>query len=279
MRVDLGISDDAPVPQVGAPGSPEDENAEESSMESDAGVPMEEVPYAASNVAIFPGGQDPVSNMDQMLQVSESLMQTGGQTALEHGFDTVCPGGAVKKRRRVDEEPAPVAESEQNEEDEMPHNEGVSAKKLKQVGIGAFFSSPSKPPAPSPVSSYSFSIAPSPQSASTEPADEPEAQVAQPHVVERAGSKRTMRIKHLEPTFHKRSECAKVANEETVKAVAPMVDTIIEAFPEAEGMRHLLVTEHEVKVTKKDYGKLDIAVIIDPKKEGKREDFIVVVIE
>jgi len=54
---------------------------------ADAGVPIEEVPYAAANVAIPPGGQDPVANMDQMLQVSESLMQTGGQAALEQGFD------------------------------------------------------------------------------------------------------------------------------------------------------------------------------------------------
>ena len=47
------------------------------------GVPSEEVPYAAANLMIPPGGENPVSNMDQMLQVSESLMQPGGQRALE----------------------------------------------------------------------------------------------------------------------------------------------------------------------------------------------------
>lgn len=56
---------------------------------ADAGVPMEEVPYAATNVAIPPGGQNPVASTDQMLQVSESLMQPGGQAALEQGFDTL----------------------------------------------------------------------------------------------------------------------------------------------------------------------------------------------
>ena len=59
-----------------------DESAEEGEEGCDA-APLEEVPYAAANLMIPPGGENPVSNMDQMLQVSESLMQPGGQRALE----------------------------------------------------------------------------------------------------------------------------------------------------------------------------------------------------
>lgn len=57
--------------------------AEESGTDPNASVPLEEVPYAAGNIAIPPGGENPTSNVDQMLQVSESLMQPGGQLALE----------------------------------------------------------------------------------------------------------------------------------------------------------------------------------------------------
>ncbi|GMI48726.1 hypothetical protein TrCOL_g5688 [Triparma columacea] len=46
-------------------------------------MPLEEVPYAALNINIPPGGQDPVSNIDQQLQVSETFMQPGGHLALE----------------------------------------------------------------------------------------------------------------------------------------------------------------------------------------------------
>ena len=53
--------------------------------ESD-GVPLEEVPYAAANMEIAPGGENPVASMDEALMVSESLMQPGGQQALEAGF-------------------------------------------------------------------------------------------------------------------------------------------------------------------------------------------------
>ena len=55
-------------------------------------VPLAEVPYAAANLYIPPGGQEPVSNVDQMLQVSESLMQPGGQRALEEAV--AAPGSA-----------------------------------------------------------------------------------------------------------------------------------------------------------------------------------------
>ena len=41
---------------------------EEEYGEPDAGVPLEEVPYAAGNIAIPPGGENPVSGIDQMLQ-------------------------------------------------------------------------------------------------------------------------------------------------------------------------------------------------------------------
>jgi hypothetical protein len=49
-------------------------------------VPLTEVPYAAANLAIAPGGENPVASMDQQLLVGESLMQPGGQQALEEGF-------------------------------------------------------------------------------------------------------------------------------------------------------------------------------------------------
>ena len=44
------------------------------------------MPYAAGNVCVPPGGQDPVSGMDQQLQLSEQLSEPGGQAALEGGF-------------------------------------------------------------------------------------------------------------------------------------------------------------------------------------------------
>ena len=48
---------------------------------------MEEVPYAVGNVQVPPGGQDPVTSMDQQLQVAEQLMEPGAQAALAAGFD------------------------------------------------------------------------------------------------------------------------------------------------------------------------------------------------
>jgi hypothetical protein len=54
--------------------------------ENESDVPLEEVPYAAANMEIAPGGENPVASMDEALMVSESLMQPGGQQALEAGF-------------------------------------------------------------------------------------------------------------------------------------------------------------------------------------------------
>ena len=68
------------------PKAPVNRGLTNSPASDDDAVPLEEVPYAAGNIVIPPGGESPVSNMDQMLQVSESLMQPGGQGALEDGF-------------------------------------------------------------------------------------------------------------------------------------------------------------------------------------------------
>lgn len=55
---------------------------------NDAAVPMEEIPYAALNLALPPGGENPVAEIDQQLQVAEQLGEAGAQRALEAGDDS-----------------------------------------------------------------------------------------------------------------------------------------------------------------------------------------------
>ena len=49
-------------------------------------MPVEEVPYAAPNIDIPPGGECPVSEYDQCLQISEQLMEKGADEMLSASF-------------------------------------------------------------------------------------------------------------------------------------------------------------------------------------------------
>ena len=46
------------------------------------GVPLEEVPYAAENIVVPPGGESHVSHIDQQLQVAEQLQEPGAHQML-----------------------------------------------------------------------------------------------------------------------------------------------------------------------------------------------------
>ena len=46
------------------------------------GVPLEEVPYAAQNIVVPPGGESHVSHVDQQLQVAEQLQEAGAHQML-----------------------------------------------------------------------------------------------------------------------------------------------------------------------------------------------------
>ena len=79
-----------------AEGSDDGDDGDDSDyVASEGGVPLEEMPYAAGNVCVPPGGQDPVSCMDQQLQLSEQLSEPGGQAALEGGFGDGHDDGPV----------------------------------------------------------------------------------------------------------------------------------------------------------------------------------------
>ena len=48
----------------------------------DDGVPLEEVPYAAGNIVVPPGGESNISHIDQQLQVAEQLQEPGAHQKL-----------------------------------------------------------------------------------------------------------------------------------------------------------------------------------------------------
>jgi hypothetical protein len=200
MRVDLGVEDDGPVLEVVAPGSTEDKNAEESSMESDA-------------------------------------------------EDGAAPVVAVKKRPSIDEE------------DEMPHKERVPSKKLKQAGLGAFFSSPSKPPAPHSPHSYSFS--PSPYSICTEPAAEPEAQAAAAPVAAPVAARLQMEDRTLtDPPIEQRTHNVRAhtcTNNEKVHVDAPMIKRIQDMFSQ----RSFYLNTQETLKANGTTARLDLALVVD----------------
>ena len=57
------------------------------STEAQVGVPINELPYAAMNIQVPPGGESVVAEMDQELQVAYQLMEPGAQAYLEEGGD------------------------------------------------------------------------------------------------------------------------------------------------------------------------------------------------
>ena len=59
------------------------------------GVPLNEVPYAAENIVVPPGGESHVSHIDQQLQVAEQLQEAGAHQMLVdppvmHGEAQLC---------------------------------------------------------------------------------------------------------------------------------------------------------------------------------------------
>ena len=52
----------------------------------DGGVPLPEVPYAAANLQVPPGGESAVAEADQQLQIAEQLQERGAQAALADGY-------------------------------------------------------------------------------------------------------------------------------------------------------------------------------------------------
>ena len=55
----------------------------------DLDVPEAELPYAAANLDVPPGGESAVADLDQQLQVAEQLREPGAQRALEEAVDDV----------------------------------------------------------------------------------------------------------------------------------------------------------------------------------------------
>ena len=149
--------------------------AEESGTDPNAGVPLEEVPYAAGNIAIPPGGENPTSNVDQMLQVSESLMQPGGQLALEEAV-TGGDGGEEDKEELPALAPVPAAGGaplacQEAEEELPPHGtpQGPPTKVAKTTPLAAPATAPlpqASPPASSAHRAPPSALVPSEESAS-----------------------------------------------------------------------------------------------------------------
>ena len=52
----------------------------------DGGVPLPEVPYAAANLQVPPGGESAVAEADQQLQIADQLQERGAQAALADGY-------------------------------------------------------------------------------------------------------------------------------------------------------------------------------------------------
>ena len=73
----------------------------QSRLLAEAGVPLTEMPYAAGNLVMPPGGENPVANIDQMLLVAEQLREAGAQQALAAGFER---GGQGEGEGEAEEE-------------------------------------------------------------------------------------------------------------------------------------------------------------------------------
>ena len=52
----------------------------------DAGIPLTEMPYAAENLQVQPGGQASMYEADQQLQIAEQMAEPGAHAALTAGF-------------------------------------------------------------------------------------------------------------------------------------------------------------------------------------------------